>query len=322
MTGVSPLAGYSTAQFGPEQTSRRMGYFIQQAVNGIHNGALYALLAFGYSIAHCVLRQANFAHGALFAFAGQMTIMFTGLGWQALWLTYPAALAMGLVAALGYTAFAASIIGRHVLEPLRRRTPNTGIAASLGVLLVLMETVRLATASNIPWLAPFLNTVLESAPIGGFAVTTTPLKLLETAVAGLVIAGASLYLNRSVSGLALRAVSQDERAASLMGVDGRKVFSGAMLWSGLICGFAGVLAAFHYGNIDFGTGISFAVKILFISSLGGLASPLGAAVGGLVIGLFEAFWDGYLPSIWRDVATYAVLCAALIAFNRERIAGL
>ncbi len=294
-----------------------MGYFAQQIVNGIHLGALYALLAFGYAIAHAVLRRASFIHGALFAFSGQVAIIFTGLGWHALWLVYPAALSLGVVASLIYTALAARLIAGTVLEPMRRAAPNTTIAASLGVMLVLMESVRIATASNVPWLSPFLNRVIVLAG-GDFTVTTTPIKLIETAICATVIGLGAWYLSASKTGRIWRAVAQDETAAALMGVDGRKVFLNSMLWAGLVAGLAGVLAAFHYGNIDLGTGLSFAVKVLLVASLGGLSSPLPAALGGLGIGVFETLWDGYFPAVWRDAATYCVLCALLILTRRVR----
>jgi branched-chain amino acid transport system permease protein len=293
-----------------------MGYFAQQIINGIHLGALYALLAFGYAIAHSVLKRASFAHGALFAFSGQLTILFTGLGWQVLWLVYPAALSLGLVAALAYTALAARVISRSVLQPIRYAAPNTTIAASLGVMIVLMETVRLASGSHMPWLSPFLNGVIV---LGGseFTVTTTPIKLAETLFAALVIVFGGWFLATTQAGRVWRAVSQDEIGAALVGVDGRRVFGASMLWAGLVAGMAGVLAAFHYGNIDFGTGISFAVKVLFVASLGGLSTPLMAAAGGLGVGVFETLWDGYFQAIWRDAATYAVLCALLVATRRS-----
>lgn len=299
-----------------------MGYFLQQCVNGVHLGALYALLAFGYAIGHSVLKRASFAHGALFAFAGQLAILFTGIGWQVLWLVYPAALTFGAVLALVYTAVTARFLARSVLAPLRIASPNTTIAASLGVMLVLMETVRIASQSHMPWLAPFLNSVWALDLGDGFTVTTTPVKMIETLICAGVVAGGGVFLRLSLAGRVWRAVSQDETASRLMGVDTAAVFSGSMLASGVVCGLAGVLAAFHYGTIDFGTGIAFAVKILMVASLGGLSSPVRAACGGLAIGLFEAMWDGYMPGIWRDVATYLALCALLVTFNRSRGAAL
>ncbi len=295
-----------------------MGYFAQQLVNGVHVGTLYCLLAFGYSIAHGVLKRPSLLPGALFAFAGQLTILFTAIGWQTLWLVYPAALAFGAATALLYSTVVAGYLARAVQGPLRLATPNTNIAASLGVLIVLMESVRLASGNRAPWLSPFLNTVLTLGTTDGFTVTTTPLKLVETTLVVLIVASAVLFLRYSMAGRTWRAVSQDEIAARLMGINTQSVFMGSMLASGLASGLAGVLAAFHYGNIDFGTGLAFAVKILFIASVGGLASPLGAATGGMAMGMFEALWDGYFPSIWRDVAIYSLLCALLVALNREK----
>lgn len=296
-----------------------MGYFAQQIINGIHLGALYALLAFGYAISHALLKRASFVHGALFAFSGQLTVLLTGFGWQVLWLVYPAALALGLCAALAYTALAAWLIARLVLDRMRVASPNTTIAASLGVMLVLMEAVRIASGSHMPWISPFLNNVLVLGNDAGFTVTTTPIKIIETGLVAVLVAAGGICLSRSRAGRIWRAVSQDETAAELMGVNGRKAFFVVMTWSGLIAGIAGVLAAFHYGSIDFGTGISFAVKILFLTSLGGLSTPVLAAIGGLAIGLFETMWDGYFASSWRDAATYTVLCGLLIATRRLEV---
>ncbi|MEZ5872583.1 MAG: branched-chain amino acid ABC transporter permease [Nitratireductor sp.] len=300
-----------------------MAYFAQQIVNGVQLGALYALLAFGYAISHGILKRASFTHGALFAFAGQIAVFFTAFGWNTLLLVYPAALALGAVAALAYTAFIAHFLARNVIEPLPKASPNMTIAASFAVLIVLMESVRLASGNWSPWLSPFLNSVIDLGGIGwqlgasGFTVTTTPLKLLVTAVSLGVIGAGSAFLGYSRAGRYWQAVSQDEFAASLMGVDARKVFLTAMTSAAAIAALAGVLASWHYGNMDFGTGISFAVKILFLTSLGGLSSPPAAAAGGLAIGLFEAMWDGWFPLVWRDAATYCVLVALLIATRRS-----
>jgi branched-chain amino acid transport system permease protein len=295
-----------------------MAYLAQQLVNGVHLGALYALLAFGYALAHSVLKRASFAHGALFAFAGQLAILFTGLAWQTFWLVYPAALALGCVIALGYTAGASWLTASWVLAPMRRAAPNTVIAATLGVLLFLSELVRIASGSRMPWLSPFLNSVIVlGGSNAGFTVTTTPIKLVSTGMSAALIAAGSVFLARSRTGLAWRAVAQDELAAELMGVDGHAVFLGSMVAAGLLAGFAGVLAAWHYGNIDFATGMAFAVKILFVASLGGLSTPALAACGGMAVGVFETLWDGWFPSVWRDAATYGLLCALLVATRRS-----
>ena len=134
-----------------------MLYFLQQLANGLHMGAIYALLAFGYALTNGVLHRTNLAHGALFGFAGQIMILVAVFGWQVLWLTLPATLVFGAVAALVYAR-----AGR--LDPVAQRasrrfaceSPNTIVAATLGVSLVLMELGRIAADTRDFWLPPLL----------------------------------------------------------------------------------------------------------------------------------------------------------------------
>ena len=107
-----------------------MLYFLQQLLNGLHIGAIYALLAFGYAVSNGVLHRTNLAHGALFAFAGQTMILTAVFGWQVLWLTLPATLALGVGAAFAYSLLAAEILSRSVFRKLAARSPNTIVGRS------------------------------------------------------------------------------------------------------------------------------------------------------------------------------------------------
>uniref|UniRef100_UPI003F86EDC8 ABC transporter permease subunit n=1 Tax=Shinella sumterensis TaxID=1967501 RepID=UPI003F86EDC8 len=135
-----------------------MAYFLQQIANAVPVAALYAVLAFGYSIAFAVTRRADIAYGALFAFAAQLFVLFAGYGWSQLWLVLPAALGFGALAALVYSLGAAVLVGRHVMRPLAFSSDNTVVVAALGVVLVLMETARLASDARSLWLPPLLAT--------------------------------------------------------------------------------------------------------------------------------------------------------------------
>ncbi len=121
-----------------------MLYFLQQVLNGLHIGALYALLAFGYALTNGVLHRTNLAHGALFAFAGQIAILVAVFGWQVLWLTLPATRRLRRRGAVAYArCWPAGLLARSVFAPLRAASsPNTIVAATLGVSLVLMELGR------------------------------------------------------------------------------------------------------------------------------------------------------------------------------------
>ncbi len=121
-----------------------MVYLLQQFANAVPQAALYALLAFGYAVSFAVIRRADISYGALVAFAGQLLILFTGFGWNALWLTLPAALAVGTAGALAYTLGAGLAIARAVMRPLRAASANMAMVAALGVTIALMECARLA----------------------------------------------------------------------------------------------------------------------------------------------------------------------------------
>src|SRR6187401_3246532 len=114
-----------------------MLYFLQQLLNGFHSGALYALLAFGYVLTNGVLKRTNLAHGPVFAFAGQVLILVAVFGWQVLWLTLPATVALGIVFAFFYAALIATLLSRNVFVPLAESSPNAIVVATLGVALVL-----------------------------------------------------------------------------------------------------------------------------------------------------------------------------------------
>jgi branched-chain amino acid transport system permease protein len=277
-----------------------MLYFLQQLLNGLHIGALYALLAFGYVLINAVLHRTNLAHGAIFGFAGQITILAAVFGWQVLWLTLPATLAFGIAVALLYGALISAVLSRSVFLPLLDRSPNTIVAATLGVSLVLMELGRLAADTRDFWLPPMLSRPVVFAATPAFQATLTTLQLINCGIVLVLLSAATFALPRSRFGRQWQALSDDPVAAGLCGVDGRAVFRRAMLFGGLAAALAGVLAALYYGNIGFGAGLVFGLKVLFVTAIGGYAAPSRAALGGVSFGIAESLWSGYFPVEWRD----------------------
>lgn len=288
-----------------------MAYLAQQILNGVHMGAIYALLAFGYALTNGLLRRANLAHGAIFAFGGQIAILAATYGWNVLWLTLPATLAFGVATALAFAGLTSHLIARSVLEPLAGRSPNTIVAATLGVALVLMELGRLAMDSRDLWLPPMLATTVVFWRDGDFPVTLTLIQLIDIGIVAAAIAGAALFLARSRFGANWRAICDDPLAAQMCGVDSRRIFRASIVGSGLLAALAGVLAAVHFGNISFDTGLVFGLKVLFVAALG-LGSPVSAAAGAAFVGLAESLWTGYFPAEWRDAAIFSALAAVLV----------
>lgn len=289
-----------------------MLYFLQQALNGLHGGALYALLAFGYVLTNGVLRRTNLAYGAVFAFGGQTMILFAVFGWNVLWLSLPATVAFGVIVAFAYALLVGKFLSRSVLAPLAARSPNAIVTATLGIAIALMEIGRISAETRDFWLPPMLSDPVVFVADTRFRVTLTVVQLLNCAIVVLVIAAGAAVLARSRFGREWRAVSDDAAAAALSGVDTDRIFQRAVVGGALVATIAGVLMALHYGNVSFGTGLTYGLKVLFVTAVGGYHAPVRAAWGAALFGIAEAIWTGYFPVEWRDAAVFAVLVALLV----------
>ncbi|MCV3206181.1 branched-chain amino acid ABC transporter permease [Mesorhizobium sp. YC-39] len=295
-----------------------MLYFFQQVLNGLHSGALYALLAFGYVLTNGILHRTNLAYGGLFAFCGQMMILTAAFGYQVLWLTLSAAVALGIVAAFLYAALISHVLSRSIFEPLADRTPNAIVVTTLGILLLLSEASRIAANTHDLWLPPMLAQPIVFAQNAGFKATLTLIQLLDCAVVVATVALATFAFARSSFGRRWRAVSDDPRAAAMCGVDVRAVFRQAVLAGGFCAALAGIMAGLYYGNISFGSGLVYGLKILFVTAVGGYLSPPRAALGAAAFGMAESLWAGYFPVEWRDAWMYLFLVAMLVLIGAGR----
>ncbi|MFA6157501.1 branched-chain amino acid ABC transporter permease [Mesorhizobium sp.] len=298
-----------------------MLYFFQQALNGLHSGALYALLAFGYVLTNGILHRTNLAHGALFAFCGQTMILTAVFGYQVLWLTLLAAVALGVVTAFLYAALVSHVLSRSVFEPLAQRTPNAVVVTTLGILLFLSEASRIAADTHNLWLPPMLAQPIVLARDATFKATLTLIQLLDCAVALAAIGLASWAFAGSSFGRRWRAVSDDPKAAAMCGIDVRAVFRHAVLSGGLCAALAGTMAGFYYGNVSFDSGLVYGLKILFVTAVGGYLSPPRAALGAAAFGMAESLWAGYFPVEWRDAWIYLFLVATLVLVGTSRDTG-
>ncbi len=295
-----------------------MAYFLQITANGLHNGALYALLAFGYVLTYSVTKRANLAHGAVFAFSGQILVLGATMGYTALWMTLPAALAFGALASAILTFIVLMVLAFTVIPRFIDRAPNMMITTTLGIAIILMEGARIGADTRDYWLPPLLGTRTSLLPWTG-APTLTALQLVNIAAIAAAIAASQFVLSRTIAGRALRAVSDDPVAANLCGIDAAKVRRNAVLAGGVLAAFGGVLATLFFGNMSFGAGLTYGLKVLFIASAGGFSKPIHAAFGAFVFGEAEAIWDGYFPIIWRELVFYSLLALMLCLRTENRL---
>jgi branched-chain amino acid transport system permease protein len=298
-----------------------MLYFAQQVLNGLHAGALYALLAFGYALTNGVVRRTNLAYGAIFAFSGQTMILVAVYGWYVLWLALPLTVALGIVAAFAYAWLLGEILGRSVFSRLAERAPNAVVIATLGFAIAAMELARIAAETRDFWLPPMFALPVVFFERDGFRVTLTLVQIFNCAVIAIGLLLAARWLRRSDFGRRWRAVCDDTVAAAMCGVDVPRTFRGAIVLGSLAAAAAGVLAAFYFGNISFGTGLIFGLKILFITAVGGYDAPPRAALGAAAFGVAEALWSAYFPIEWRDVAVFAGLVILLVLRATDRDAA-
>jgi branched-chain amino acid transport system permease protein len=296
-----------------------MAYLLQQLALAVPLAALYAALAFGYSIAFGVTKRADLAYGGLFAFGGQIYVLFVDSGWNDFRLILPAALAFGALVSLAYSAGIGFFVGRHVMAPLVRVSPNAVIVAALGLLVVLMETARLASGTRDLWLPPILSMPVVLAEIGNQKVTLTGMQIVNTGLFLALIGLGHLVLTASRFGRAWRAVTDDPLAAGLCGVNASGVFVAAYVAATLIAGLSGIIATNYYGNMDFGSGLMFGLKVLLIAAVGGYGEPWKSAAGAASLGVAETLWGAYGPFLWRDLAVFSALVLVLVISRRERV---
>jgi branched-chain amino acid transport system permease protein len=299
------------------RVSKTVAYALQQTFNALPSTAVYALLAAAYSLIYGLIGRINFAFGALAATGG-----YGAAFGAALWVGAPpgyvllTAGLLGVAAALGWGV----ACGAWALAPLRGKSGQQVLIATIGLSIFLSELLRLTQGVTPNWVSPVLNAPFGLARAGDFIVTTSADALFSAAVA--LAAGLALVTGMRFSrfGREWRAYADDALAASLFGVDPDGVFLKTFALASALAGLAGFVMTMFYGGVGYEAGAMLGLKALVAAIFGGVGSVPGALIGGLMLGGFEAFWSAYLPIDYRDVATYALL-AVLLALRPGGLLG-
>ncbi len=290
--------------------------FLQQLINGLGQGGIYALIALGYTMVYGVLRFINFAHGDIFmlgAFAGfyvgPAVLRITGLSPSF------AAVLLVLPIAMLACALAGMAIERLCYRPLRDRPRLTVLITAIGVSLLLEnggQFVFGASPRSFPELITDRALALP-ASLGSLATLTITLsQVLVLGVALLLLGGLRQIVGKTRTGLAMRALSLNPTAAQLMGVDLDRIIALTFGLGSALAGAAGILASIQQPSIDPLMGIAAGLKAFVAAVLGGIGSLTGAVVGGLLIGVLEALVVGYLSPTYRDPIVFGVLILILL----------
>ena len=289
---------------------KHIAYFLQQTVNGVTVGSIYALIAFGYTMVYGITGIINFAFGELYmmgAFAAVIVFLLLAGGGIGL----PAMLVLVLIASMTLTPAYGWIASRILYRPMYGATRLSPLIAAIGLSIALQEYVRLLQGTHVVFLPPMVHQGRTLFEGNGFTFQMSTGQLLVIGTAGLLMLALWLLIARTRFGRAQRACAQDRVMAEMVGIDvGRTVAATFMLGAALAAA-AGTIVALCYGGVEPYMGYLVGFKALTAALLGGIGSLSGAWIGGLLIGLFETYWAGYLDTLYRDVAVFALLVMVL-----------
>ncbi len=304
-----------------------MNIFLQQILNGLVQGSVYALVALGYTMVYGILGLINFAHGEVVMVGALVAISalagLLGLG-APLWLALPISMLLSIMAcmALGY------VIERVAYRPLRHAPRLAPLITAIGVSIVLQNLAMMVWGRGyVSFPTLFRN---HSYSIGGAMINDVQLIIFGLAL--LMMTGLMLIVHRSKLGRAMRAVSENQHAAQLMGVNVNQVIAQTFMLGSALAAIAGIMVSANYGLAHYYMGFLLGLKAFTAAVLGGIGNLRGAMVGGLLLGLIESLGAGYIGDLthgffgsnYQDVFAFIVLIVVLVfrpaGFLGERLA--
>ncbi len=286
-------------------------YFLQQLINGLTLGAIYALIAIGYTMVYGIIGMINFAHGDIYmigAFVSLISFMALGV----LGISYvPLALLLVLVLAMVFTSIYGWAVERVAYRPLRGSTRLAPLISAIGMSIVLQNYVQLAQGAREKPMEPVVQGGIGFGTTG-FHVTISFFQMIIVLVTVGLMIGFTMVISRTPLGRAQRATEQDMGMAALLGIDVDRVISTTFVLGAALAAVAGMMVTMYYGVVDFYIGFIAGVKAFTAAVLGGIGSLPGAMLGGLLIGLIESMWSGYFSIEYKDVAAFSILVFVLI----------
>ena len=276
-----------------------MDLFLQLAANGLVTGTFYALSALGLTLVFGLMRVVNFAHGELYVVGGLIGWALTAV----LGLNYFLALivVIAVLAAGGY------LIDQVLIARVRGQGEEPTILLTIGLSIFIANTALLIVGTTpVTVVSPFAAKPLFLGP-----VVITQARLVLVAVCALLIIGANLLIQKTTLGRAMRATFQDPMAAQLVGIRTAHIYGFTFALGAMLAGAAGMLLGSIY-TVEASMGGVISLKAFVVVILGGMGSFVGAIVGGLILGLAEALWGGYVATGYVDAIGFALVILTLL----------
>ena len=287
---------------------------LQQVINGVSLGAMYSLLALGFTMVYGIIELINFAHFNVFmvgSFFSMWVLKLTGLvGQRAVLTGFPlvGTLLLALVCVMLFCGLLGVAIERTVLRPLRNVPGTAAMITTIGVSYILFNVILLsqgADAKNFP----------NPMPVVVWKVAGADLRLREVllwSISLLLMLGLHFFVRRTRLGKAMQATAQDQEAARMMGIEVDTVVMTTFFLGSALAGAAGLIFGLYYNFTSYVIGYTAGLRAFTAAVLGGIGSIPGAMLGGVIIGLIESLGGQLIATRWTDVIIFSILVIVLV----------
>jgi branched-chain amino acid transport system permease protein len=289
-----------------------MEYFLQQTINGLTLGAIYGLIAIGYTMVYGIIGMINFAHGEIYMIGAFISLIGFLLLAIAGITSVPLALAVVLICAMFFTSAYGWTVERLAYRPLRESFRLAPLISAIGMSIFLQNYVQLLQGARVKPLQPVVLGTIPLTRGGTFEVQISYLQVIIILLTIALMVGFTYLITATPLGRAQRACEQDRTMAALLGVNVDRTISLTFVMGAALAAVAGMMVLLYYGVIDFFIGFLAGIKAFTAAVLGGIGSLPGAMLGGILIGLIEAFWSGYFSVEYKDVAVFVILVLVLV----------
>jgi len=290
-----------------------LAYFLQQLINGLTLGAVYGLIAIGYTMVYGIIGMINFAHGEVYMIGAFITV----IGFTVINAAGIGSVALGLSVILIVTILITSLYGwsieRVAYRPLRHSTRLAPLISAIGMSVLLQNYVQLLQGARVKTMQPVLQGGVTLMQRGdGFAVSISYLQIIILILTFGLMVAVALLVGKTNLGRMQRACEQDKTMAALVGINVDRTISMTFVLGAALAAVAGFMVTLYYGVVDFFMGFLAGMKAFAAAVLGGIGSLPGAMIGGVLIGMIESFWGGYVNAEYKDVAVFGVLMLVLL----------
>lgn len=289
--------------------------FVQQFVNGLILGSIYALIALGYTMVYGIIMLINFAHGEIYmfgAFAGMILVVF-----------YKVPFILAFLLAMAFAALVGLTVEYLAYRPLRRSSRLAALISAIGASIFLQNLALLIMGARpYSFHSPFTPAVYKTS-----LLTISKLELIILAISFFLMVGLTFFVQKTKIGKAMRATAQDINTASLMGINVNQIIAITFLIGSALGAAAGVMVGIYFRTVTPTMGLMPGLKGFVAAVLGGIGRIPGAMLGGLLLGIAEVMAAAYISSQYRDAAAFAILILVLFfkpagllgSFTQEKV---